>query len=623
MEKRWLSFFLITFGVILFLNSRMESRRQAYLKQNRLEAARAADQAQKETRETSATLASVKKQLEKAGPPPETSLRAPGEAEKVEEEAVALEDAFDAPLIDVRTRSLHVSLSALGGLPVRWELLNIKGAAHQSGDPSTSGGLVNLIPEGRSPQRDYPLTFEGRPIEIFNRVPHKAERKDLPKGDIEITMTSEERKGLQVIRTYRFPAEGYLVSLGVEIRNASDLQRRFDDGGAGMGIGWQGGFLQPEESTRVTGDILALVSKPSGIGYEKPKAGADPAKFDGPIRWTGVERKFFLAALIPDKANPATTALITVRERDMTDGFRKKGISPPVSSVLFLDRIELEPGQSKRLDFHLFAGPKKTELLQEVDKVCGMSEGRLGLQGTVFLGYWKIIRWLGLVLLRLLQWLHEISHNYGLAIIFLTILVRLAVYPLTHKSMKIQAQTMAQQAKLKPYIDEINRKYKDDMAARNQAMMKLWKEHGVNPFGMLRGCVPVLLQMPIFIALYVLLDQAIELRGQSFLWISDLSAPDRLLSFGAALPLVGDSFNLLPFLMGATQVVSSMMTMNAATDPTQKQMMIIMPLAFIFILYSFPSGLMLYWVVGNAWQIGQQALTNRMIKREQMEKATA
>jgi YidC/Oxa1 family membrane protein insertase len=613
MDKRWLAFFLFTFGLILLFNSRMETRRQEYLKTRREAAARELREAQQSAAATSETLHDIARRTPSATTEP--SLRPPTDEEEDVAEPL---DYTTAPTVTVETRDLRVVLSTRGGLPLRWELLNLGGAAGVPTDASTTQGVVNLIPEVVSRQREYPLNIEGRPLELFNEVAHEWVRQELPSGEIVIIMSSEPRRGLQVIRTYRFPPEGHIIELTLLIQNYSEMRRRFDDGGFGFGIGWQGGFLQPEESSRAAGDVMALISKPTGLSSEHMKIGAEPIRFDGPIHWAGIERKFFLVSIVPDKSNPATGALVTVRERDVTDAYRKKGISPPVSVVLNQERFELEPQQSAMFHYRIFSGPKTYDTLQSADVQLELGDGRAGLSASAFHSTWKMIRWLTLLLLRLLKWLEELTQNYGVAIILLTVIVRVVVYPLTHKSLKIQAKTMAQQAKLKPHIEEINKKYKDNPSARNQAIMKLWKEHNINPFGMLRGCVPVLLQMPVFIALYVLLDQAIELRGQSFLWIRDLSLPDRLLVIpGMSLPFLGNSLNLLPILMGATQVITSKMSMSAATDPTQRQIMLVMPVMFVFFLYNFPSGLMLYWVVTNTWQIGQQAFTNRLIQREQ------
>jgi YidC/Oxa1 family membrane protein insertase len=614
-SRRWIAFFLFTMGVVLLFQARMANRQKEAMEARK----RAQESAALAERATSPTLESGTSEgaLERE----QASLR-----EALPEEEPTPEDIVDretAPTFDVRTESFEVAFSSIGALPIQWRLINLTAATSPAGDDETTG-TVELIPQVYSSQREYPLNLEGRPLELFNDVPFTFESNVLPNEGVEVVLTSEERNGLQLVKSFQFPNKGFEVPFTLRVVNSSDYRKLFSDEGIGFGIGWQGGFLPPQERSRVSGVVTALVASPGGLQAERPSIGDEPQVFQGPIDWVGVERKFFLVGLIPQGGLEGVSALVTVRERDVTPEYRQKGVSPPVSVVLQQDRFELEPGQSMEFAYDLFAGPKNYDLLQSADKRTGLDAKEVGLSASVFHGTLRIIRWLSLILLDVLEWLHGLMRSYGFAIILLTILVRLVTYPLTHKSMKIQAKTMAQQAKLKPYIDEINKKYKDDAGKRNQAMMKLWKEHGVNPFGMLRGCIPVLFQMPVFIALYILLDQAIELRGQSFYWIKDLSMPDRLLTIpGISLPILGNSLNILPILMGVTQVVASRLSMSAATDSTQRQLMVIMPLAFVVFLYNFPSGLMLYWVVTNLWQIGQQKLTNRLIRRENPDLAPA
>jgi YidC/Oxa1 family membrane protein insertase len=176
---------------------------------------------------------------------------------------------------------------------------------------------------------------------------------------------------------------------------------------------------------------------------------------------------------------------------------------------------------------------------------------------------------------------------------------------------------MAEQAKLRPYIQELNEKYASNPQLKNKKLMELYKEHGINPLGFLRGCLPMFIQMPIFISLYFLLSESFELRGAGFLWIKDLSAPDHLIKFGISLPLLGEYLNLLPILMGVSQILVSRFTSSASADPSQKSMMYFFPIFFTFIVYSLSSGLVLYWLTSNFLQAGQQFIINKHMKKEQ------
>jgi len=193
----------------------------------------------------------------------------------------------------------------------------------------------------------------------------------------------------------------------------------------------------------------------------------------------------------------------------------------------------------------------------------------------------------------MLRWLHRLTGNYGVDIILLTGIVRVATIPLTQKSFK----SMKEMQKLQPQLKRLQEQYKDDQPKLQKEMMELYKSHGVNP---LSGCAPMLLQMPIFVGLYQALMHAIELRHAPFaLWITDLSAPERLAVAGFSIPM-------LTILMGGTMIVQQWLTPQQGGDPTQRQMMMIMPVVFTYMFIGFPAGLVLYWFVSNLLGIAQQ-----------------
>ena len=205
-------------------------------------------------------------------------------------------------------------------------------------------------------------------------------------------------------------------------------------------------------------------------------------------------------------------------------------------------------------------------------------------------------------MLSLLNFFYSFLGNYGLAIILVTILTKIVFWPLTRKSYK----SMKQMQKLQPQIMKIREKYKGDKTRMNQEVMQLYKTYKVNPMG---GCLPMVVQIPVFIAFYKVLGASIELRHAPFmLWIDDLSAPDRL-NIGFHIPYV-DGLPVLTLLMGASMFIQQKMTPTTG-DPTQAKMMMMMPIVFTFMFINFPSGLVLYWFVNNLLGIGQQYLTNK------------
>ena len=211
----------------------------------------------------------------------------------------------------------------------------------------------------------------------------------------------------------------------------------------------------------------------------------------------------------------------------------------------------------------------------------------------------------------MLNGFHTVLQSWGLSIIALAVAIRVITFPVAHVGLKQQAAMASDQARLKPYIAQINEEYKDDAARRSEELMRLYKEHGVSPFAAFKGCLWVLIQVPIFVALFNLIGQAFELRSASFLWLRDLSEPDRLFPLGVDLPLVGSYFNILPFVMAATQVLVTKLS-AVPTDPSEEarnnKFMLAMAVLFLLLFYSFPSGLVLYWTMANLGQLVQYKL---------------
>ena len=212
--------------------------------------------------------------------------------------------------------------------------------------------------------------------------------------------------------------------------------------------------------------------------------------------------------------------------------------------------------------------------------------------------YERTFRFFSLIILQVLEFMHGFIPNYGIVIIIFSILIKLILFPLTKKSY----QSMKEMQKIQPLVQELKEKYKSDPQRMNKEMMKLYKEHGVNPMG---GCLPMLLQMPLLFALFIVFRSTIQLRGATFIpgWIDDLSRSDTLFHLPFSLPFYGNEFNLLPILMAITMIFQSKMTMQ---DPKQKAMVYVMPIFMLFIFNRFPAGLNLYYTLFNLLTIIQQ-----------------
>jgi len=281
----------------------------------------------------------------------------------------------------------------------------------------------------------------------------------------------------------------------------------------------------------------------------------EPVSFTGPIKWIAQEDKYFTAALIP--VNQAESVNVW-----------KEGASPEVAFNV----------KQQNQDFILYAGPKEYDRLKRLNR---------GLEHIIDFGWFTFI---AMPLFWVLKFVYKYLGNYGLAIILVTLAVRIPFIPILNKSQK----SMKKLQKVQPLMNEIKEKYKKDPQRMQKEMMELYKKHKVNPVG---GCLPMLLQIPVFIALYNVLGKAIELRGAPFaFWITDLAAKD--------------PYYILPVTMGVTMVIQQKMT-PSTVDPTQAKIMMFMPIIFTFMFLSFPSGLVLYWLVNNILGIIQQYFVNK------------
>ena len=260
------------------------------------------------------------------------------------------------------------------------------------------------------------------------------------------------------------------------------------------------------------------------------------------------------------------------------------------------------------LTYNLYLGPKNNLLLRQTGEDYGevMNYGMFG--------------WISFVLNWLLDKLFKLfvsfnltdSWGWGYAIVALTIIIRAAMWPLQNKS----TRAMKRMSKLQPEMKELREKYADDPGRMNQEMMKMYREYGINPLG---GCLPLLVQIPIFFGFYIMLQYAVELRQQPFLWVEDLALPDTVATLPFSLPFLGDGVNLLPIVMAVTMVLQMALTPKTG-DKMQRRLFMLMPIIFFFFCYNFASALALYWTTSNIFAIVQMLITRRLPEPELKKK---
>ena len=398
-----------------------------------------------------------------------------------------------------------------------------------------------------------------------------------------LTFSIRDSSGLTVRQTYRIRPDDYAIDLEVEVRNVP-LDWRVADYSL-TARSWplfdEQDPIEEERSLRATSLVGTNLHREQVGGLKK-----GPRGFDGNPLWVAVHTRYFMGAIAVVEA-PAKSAVSETEPRHLTPE-QQRLLPPPgrgEQDVAINSVILSLPGQSNPIHrFMVYFGPSEYFRL-----------AKLGMGRAVDLG-WNWILPFSKALLRLMVWLNGLVHNYGLAIILLATLVRVVMHPLSMMSMK----SMRAMQKLQPEMERIRAKYKKDPQAMNAAVMALYKENKVNPAG---GCLPMLLQMPLFIALYSVLFNAIELRQAPFAgWIGDLSAPDLLVSLGP-FPV-----RLLPILMAASGLLSQKLT---PTDPRQVTTMYLMNVVMVVFFYNLPSGLVLYWTVMNLLTALQQWLVLR------------
>jgi YidC/Oxa1 family membrane protein insertase len=371
--------------------------------------------------------------------------------------------------------------------------------------------------------------------------------------------------GIKVEKIFTFNPDNYSIALEVKVSNLTNSPLTQTPH-----LNWYE-YADPKkavDSYSKEGPV-AYVSK--SIKRKKVSDISADESLGPDVSWGGFENKYFMAVIIPQ--DPSLTSINMSKDSNNMVSVAIKG----TKSII-------PPNQSDSLNYALFIGPKDYTLLKK--------QGIFLEEAIEFDSFIPGLKWLSIGLLIFIKFLYQYISNYGVAIIILTILIKLIFWPLGNISYK----SMKEMQKLQPKLNELKEKYKNDQAKIGQETMALYKAHKVNP---LSGCLPMLIQIPVFIGLYNTLLYAIELRHSPFFWwIQDLSAKD--------------PYYITPIIMGATQFIQQKMTPTTG-DPNMAKMMLIMPVVFTFIFLNFPSGLVIYWLLNNILSIGQQIYINKKL----------
>ena len=463
-----------------------------------------------------------------------------------------------AKRIDVETPLYRAVFTTFGGRLISWRLKKYKDIMGPKGKPVE---LVRALPP------DLPLkgVFERRENSIVDNVLMQVSRKNIriKKGGSPTNLVFVGVKdGLRITKRYRFYPNRYEVNVDWILENDTDQKLV---GNAIMTLVNKPSLIK-EKSKYGHHDFSADIMKGNSIIRKKLKKLKRPVRIEGAIKWASLNEKYFVMLLSPEGV-AFNEVLLKPKNKALT-------------AELVATSVVIDPGRKAQYQFKMYNGPKLLSNLK-----------RFGKNADKVIDY----GWFGIIARPLMQFLnltHGFTHNYGIDIIILTILIKIIFWPLTHKSYK----SMSDMQKIQPLMQKLREQYKDNKERLNQEMMRLYKQHKVNPLG---GCLPMLLQIPVFFALYKALLISVELRHAPFIWwIHDLSAKD--------------PYYITPIIMGVTMLIQQKMTPSTG-DPKMAKMMLIMPIVFTFMFLNFPSGLVIYWLINNVLSIGQQMYTNRKL----------
>ncbi|PTN37236.1 membrane protein insertase YidC [Desulfonatronum sp. SC1] len=456
--------------------------------------------------------------------------------------------------ITVRSPLFEAVFNSEGGVLEHFKLLQYRQTIE------SNAPFVDLVDSPDPRKRPLGLLWNDQPTWMQGEWTVEGHNLDLTRGERGSLSFTGRFGQLELVRTFSFTGDNYLIEEHLQVRNHSPNQ-----------IGATLGFTMASEPLSAIQDrytpTQVMYYDIGGLEKERKDKNLLPGiRSDTAVRWGAVQSNYFLAAVIPGFSDPVFKARLE-------DGMHRLVME---TRNFFLDsQLEMQFRST------YYFGPREREALS-------VAPGNL-LEALHY-GWFDLI---ASPLIQVLNFFHGYVHNYGLAIILLTLVIKLIFFPLSQKSYK----SMQQMKKLQPMMLKLREKHKDDRQKMNEEMMQLYKTYKVNPLG---GCLPIAVQIPVFIALYQALMGAIELRHAPFIthvpftdiiWLADLSARD--------------PYYVTPIIMGATMFLQQKLT-PAPGDPMQAKIMLFLPIIFTFLFLTFPSGLVLYWLVNNVLSIAQQ-----------------
>ncbi|HET6273681.1 MAG TPA: membrane protein insertase YidC [Bacteroidota bacterium] len=462
-----------------------------------------------------------------------------------------------AETVEVDTNLYRAKFTTRGAVMTSWELKHYRGSLDEQ-------PAVQLVRQGgKFPGPLAVITDDTVLANELGEGLYKVE-KDFttleqahPDGHVTFYYENAE-KGVRLEKRLTFHADSYVVDIAVKERGL--------DGSVNVVLGTNFGIVEWGDG------FIGLIGPASLVDGKVEKETPDfESERKGTVQWAALQDKYFLSVLIPKQSS-------SVLVKKEGDKLVSTGVRMPVIS------------SGTTLGLQLYAGPKEYDTLRSL---------QIGLEDTIDFGWfifgsWGAVKAVAKPIFYVLRFINDYTHNYGLTIIVLTLAIKMLFVPLQYKSYK----SMKQMQVIQPKVSAIQEKFKDDRDRLNKELIKLYRDHKANPVG---GCLPMVLQMPVFVALFNILYMTIDLRQAPLgLWITDLS--------------VQDPYYVLPVVMGVTMMIQQKIT-PTTMDPTQAKIMMMLPAFMTFLFINFPAGLVLYWLTNNTLTIGQQIVTERFILR--------
>ena len=510
------------------------------------------------------------------------------ESETVKEEMILPEGAPEEKIVSIETENYLIDISSYGGVITSFRLKNYL---------DSNDAPVELVESEEGDILPFEVFFDRLgDVSTGNREMYHVEMISDTAFTFYRDFQDENGNPFRFSKSYFFEDNEYVFDLKIKVTSLGGDDLFLNNDNVAYTLAW-GPVLGPISLVKNRYNITTQGYHESGK-FHKVLRGAGGCslrrseskyiEISRVVNWIGVVNRYFFIGVIPDQKN----YIFSFDQRNQ--GKYSFGISHP-----YFRGYEFEDV------YKIYTGPKERALLKKYgNDLESVKTARLLKPIVIFLEL-------------MIKFFYRFTNNYGVSIILMTMVIKVILHPLTRKSF----QSMRRMSALQPKITEIKEKYKNNPQQVNKETQALYKKEKVNPMG---GCLPMILQMPIFYALYSLLSGMVELRNESFLWIKDLSLPDTVATVKMAVPLLGyriaeqgfTDINILPFIMTGTTLLQSKLTTGGQTAQQGKMMTYMFPLMFFFIFWNMPSGLVLYWTIQNILTIGQQYYIDYRLKKK-------